>query len=329
MIDGKPGPTLQIDGLSCVRGDRVLFTNLNFGIEAGELLRIEGYNGSGKTTLLRALAGLEPSMSGTVHFQGNDWTHLPAYQRPVGYVFQDMRLFRHLNVEDNLRYGAKRRGVAERVVQDVIAAFDLGPLLARRTGSLSGGEARRVALGRALATQPKILFLDEPMVGLDTDRRAEVLPYITTAVDFFGLSVLYVSHSMFEMSLLADRILPIQDGVIGALADGPARFTLPIATAAHGMIGFDLGGQRFELLGDGQVGQMCELRPGSGSILSQNHPGTNTSSAVLPVRIHSVDPAQVELAGQVVSVPSAQGFKPGQDVWLICPQLRARMRSQN
>ena len=291
---------------------------------------ISGVSGSGKTTLLRALAGLEPKASGPVRFGEADWTGKPPQARQVGFVFQDARLFRHLNVEGNLRYGAARRGAPEAAVQEVIEALDLGPLLARRTYALSGGEARRVALGRALACQPRILFLDEPMVGLDPARRAEVLPYITRAVDHFGLSVLYVSHSQFEMALLADRVYQISDGLLGPLRLGPPRFTAPVVGVDAGQIRFDIGGHDFTLPGEGAPGEQWEIRPGHGCILSADHPGRNSAAAVLPVTCAGYDAGRqlvrIEVAGQALEIEAVADFSEGQRAWLICPRLRARKR---
>ena len=291
---------------------------------------ISGDSGSGKTTLLRALAGLEPGAKGHVRFGAEDWTDRPAPERQVGFVFQDARLFRHLDVDGNLRYGASRRGTSDAMVQEVISALDLAPLLKRRTGSLSGGEARRVALGRALASQPRILFLDEPMVGLDPARRSEVLPYITRAVDQFDLSVLYVSHSQFEMSLLADRIYRIADGLLGPVEDGPPRFSLPVVWSRDGRVGFAIGEHEFTLDGSGAVGEAWEVRPGHGCILSEKHPGQNSAAAILPATALSHDSESgvqnVELAVQHVGILSDRAFDPGQKLWLICPRLRARRR---
>ena len=291
---------------------------------------ISGSSGSGKTTLLRALAGLEADVVGPVRFGSDDWTGRPAQDRHVGFVFQDARLFHHLSVEGNLRYGATRRGTPEAAIQQVISALDLVPLLPRPTTALSGGEARRVALARALASQPRILFLDEPMVGLDPARRAEVLPYISRAVDHFNLSVLYVSHSQFEMALLADRVYQISDGLLGPLQEGPPRFLLPVIGATEGRMQFEIGGHGFALEGEASPGEIWEIRPGHGCILAAVHPGRNSAAAVLPVTCldstHDGHHVQVEIAGQTIEVETGPGFVKGDAAWLICPRLRARSR---
>ena len=155
-------------------------------VPLGGITAVNGPSGSGKTTFLRVLAGLEPGTVGTVRFAGQSWqddaTHLPPSLRRVGVVFQDARLFPHLDVAGNLSYGARRRGVKEDHVARIAEALRITPLLNRGTGGLSGGEARRVAVARALASDPQLLLLDEPLSGLDAELRATTLRVIADAV---------------------------------------------------------------------------------------------------------------------------------------------------
>ena len=289
---------------------------------------ISGKSGAGKTSLLRTLAGLEPTANTRIVFDGQNWHAMAPRDRRIGYVFQDDRLFRHLDVEANLKFGATRRNVPQRQIDQVIDALDLSALLKRRVQRLSGGEARRVALGRALASDPQVLFLDEPMVGLDTDRRAEVLPYITRAADQFGLAVLYVSHSQFEKNLLGDWELPIDDGKIGALQDGPARLSLPVTEAGKDQVSFSVGGRSFSLPGAGTVGQLWDIRPGQGSVLTEIDPGRNSAYACLPVVVTACDEEKVTLSidGQTLTIPGRCNWVSGQQAWLLCPTMRGRFR---
>ncbi len=173
-----------------------------------------GASGSGKSTLLRALAGFERPSEGRIVFGDTVWfdaaagIDLPAHARPVGMLFQDARLFEHLDVSGNLAYGEKRRGreLARFSRLEVVAALDLGDLLGRRTAALSGGERQRVALGRTLLSNPDLLLLDEPLSGLDRDRKAEILPYLEDVTRRFGIPTLYVSHDIDEVARLADRV---------------------------------------------------------------------------------------------------------------------------
>ena len=186
-----------------------------FVLDAEETVPLEGVtaisgpSGSGKTTLLRALAGLDRRAGGEriVTFAGQDWdrpTHnLPSEDRRIGFVFQDPSLFPHLSVSGNLNYGARRRSVSS--IGAIVDALELSPLMDRSVHGLSGGELRRVSLGRALAADPAILFLDEPMAGLDAARKAEFLPYVARAVSQARVPALYVSHATDEVVALASE----------------------------------------------------------------------------------------------------------------------------
>ena len=181
-----------------------------------------GQSGSGKTSLLRTIAGLEAGAAGSVRFGGEEWLNtaagrfVPPYQRPVGYVFQEPRLFRHLRVEGNLRFAAKRSRAPKSLSDEVIEALDLAALLHRRPVGLSGGEQQRVALGRALLTQPRLLLLDEPLAALDQSRKAEILPYLRAVTQRFALPTIYVSHAIDEVAQLADRTVVMADGKVVA-----------------------------------------------------------------------------------------------------------------
>jgi heme exporter protein A len=170
MIDGKPGPTLQIDGLSCVRGDRVLFTNLNFGIEPGELLRIEGHNGSGKTTLLRALAGLLLPETGQILWNGKNIRNLrEEYSRHLLYLGHLNGIKGDLSAVENLRVAAVLNGFAltEGRAWEILGEIGLHGHEDLPSKHLSQGQKRRVALARLLANAARVWILDEPFTALD------------------------------------------------------------------------------------------------------------------------------------------------------------------
>jgi molybdate transport system ATP-binding protein len=184
---------------------------------------IFGPSGSGKTTLLRIIAGLEREARGRVVFDGETWaadgTRLPTHRRRIGYVFQDGRLFPHLTVEGNLRFGLERTSAATMTLDTAVAALDLGALLARRPASLSGGEQQRVAIGRALLANPRLLLMDEPLSSLDLSRKKEILPLIEKLPETFGLPVLYVTHNIDEVVRLADDVLLLRAGRVGAFGN--------------------------------------------------------------------------------------------------------------
>jgi molybdate transport system ATP-binding protein len=192
-----------------------------------------GPSGSGKSSLLRTIAGFERPASGFIRCGAETWcdarVFVPAHRRPVGYMFQEARLFSHLDVDGNLAYAEKR--AAESPIQrgQVVDALGIGELLKRRVTALSGGERQRVALARTLLTGPKLLLLDEPLAALDQGRKEDILPYLERLHGEFHLPTLYVSHDIDEVAHLADRVLVLDRGRIKAFAPTAAileRFDL-------------------------------------------------------------------------------------------------------
>lgn len=221
---------------------RVGFAGFSLQVAQGFALSgvtaIFGRSGSGKSTLLRVIAGLETRAQGRVALAGEVWQdgarRMPPEKRGVGYVFQDTRLFPHLSVAGNLQFALKRaRGLGGPGLDDVVAALDLGPLMARSPAALSGGERQRVAIGRALLTAPKILLMDEPLAALDEARKSEILPYLERLRDSGRVPVLYVSHSMAEVARLATDVVLIEAGRI--TASGPAAMILSDPATAPGL----------------------------------------------------------------------------------------------
>jgi molybdate transport system ATP-binding protein len=196
-------------------------------IDLDGVAAIFGPSGSGKTTLLRVIAGLERRPGNRVEVDGEIWQDdargifVPPHRRALGFVFQDARLFPHLSVRANLAYGFRRvPGVDRRFAfDDVVAAFDLDPLLGRAPGALSGGERQRVAIARAVLTSPRLLVMDEPLASLDTARKEDILPFIERLTGEFGIPMLYVSHAIEEVLRLASTLVLISDGRV--VAAGP------------------------------------------------------------------------------------------------------------
>lgn len=186
-----------------------------------------GRSGSGKTTVLDVVAGLRRPARGRVAVGGRTLLDterridLPAERRRVGYVFQDGRLFPHLDVRGNLEYGARRaRGrAAHATFAHAVELLDLGALLRRRPATLSGGERQRVAIGRALLASPDLLLMDEPLAALDGPRKAEVLPFIARLNREVRTPILYVSHAVEEVISIADTVVLMDCGK--AVAAGP------------------------------------------------------------------------------------------------------------
>jgi molybdate transport system ATP-binding protein len=197
----------------------------DFSLEAafesqGRVTGLFGASGSGKTSLVNMIAGLLRPDRGIISLDGEilddttKATHVPTWQRRIGYVFQDARLFPHLDVAHNLDYGRRMNRLADDPAQRkrVTELLDIGHLLDRRPGKLSGGERQRVALGRALLSKPRLLLLDEPLGALDEGRRAEILPYLVRLRDEARIPMVYVSHDPAELRQLATQIVLLKDG---------------------------------------------------------------------------------------------------------------------
>lgn len=206
-------------------------------VPATGILALFGPSGSGKTTLVRCLAGLERASNGYLRLGDEVWqdesrgVYFPLHRRPIGYVFQDTRLFPHLNVRSNLTYGFDRTPVSQRRValEQVIGILGIESLLDRRPHKLSGGEQQRVAIGRALLTSPRLLLLDEPLSSLDAERKREILPFIQRLYKELQIPIVYVSHSITEIVQLAHQVAFLQKGrvvAIGPLSEVFSRLDL-------------------------------------------------------------------------------------------------------
>jgi molybdate transport system ATP-binding protein len=198
-----------------------------FDIPAHGITGLFGPSGGGKTTLLRCIAGLEPEARGRLEIGGETWQddargiRVPTAQRAIGYVFQEGRLFPHLSVERNLLYGWRRNRSARPAVSrdQAIELLGLGALLQRKPQQLSGGEQQRVAIGRALLRAPRLILMDEPLANLDVVRKQEILPFLDRLHAALALPILYVSHSLDEITRLCDHLVVIDSGRIAAAGE--------------------------------------------------------------------------------------------------------------
>jgi molybdate transport system ATP-binding protein len=197
------------------------------GVEArfsssARVLALFGRSGSGKSTVVNMIAGLVAPERGRVVIDGETLfdsergINVPVEQRGVGYVFQEGLLFPHLSVRQNLEFGAARRGGASAGVpfDQVVSLLGIEPLLGRSAPTLSGGEKQRVAIGRALLSRPRLLLMDEPLAALDTGRRSEILRLIERVRDECNVRIVYVSHSIGEVSRLADDVVLMNEGAV-------------------------------------------------------------------------------------------------------------------
>ena len=204
---------------------QVTFTRPEFRLETdlhleGNAAGVFGPSGAGKSTLLHLLSGLLRPQSGRIVLDGevlyDARTFVPAHRRRIGLVFQDARLFPHLNVEGNLRFGEQLLPAQERRIRfdEVVELLEIGPLLDRQVHRLSGGERQRVALGRALLASPWLLLLDEPLSSLDRRLKTQILPYLRRVHQGLGVPLLIVSHDLGEILHLTDRLVVLDRGQV-------------------------------------------------------------------------------------------------------------------
>ena len=205
---------LEIDKVSIIYDSSQLFANLSLTIKHHEIVALTGPSGSGKTTLLRCIAGLESIRTGSIHLNGQDITNQPAHQRNIGMVFQDNQLFPHLTVGQNVAYSLKIKRAPKKItdnkVREVLSLVGLNHLIDRTVTNLSGGEAKRVAVARALIAEPQVLLLDEPLTGLDADLHGRLLEDLSKLLRTRGTTVLHVTHDKAEASAIADRVLDLR-----------------------------------------------------------------------------------------------------------------------
>lgn len=286
---------------------------LEVAFEAGPgVTALFGRSGAGKTTIVNAVAGLLRPERAQITLNGavfNDATTcLPPHKRRIGYVFQDARLFPHLDVAQNLDY-ARRFGARPKTRAHIIDLLGLGALLTRRPATLSGGERQRVALGRALLSEPQLLLMDEPLAALDGPRKGDILPYLDRLKSDTGVPILYVSHAVDEVARLADHMVLLEGGRVArsgplfeVMADPAAIPLLGVREAgavlnaqveAHGPDGLStlrVAAGTLNLLGvQAPVGSQVRLRVlAQDVLLSLEMPKGLSAQNILPVTIKDI-----------------------------------------
>lgn len=210
---------------------------------SSDVTALFGPSGSGKSTIVNMIAGLRRPARGRivvrdqVLFDSNAGVDIPARKRRIGYVFQDSRLFPHLSVRRNLTYaGLTGRRSSNAIFDEVVDLLELAPHLDRHPKTLSGGEKQRVAIGRALLSDPKLLLMDEPLASLDQGLKGEILPYLDRLHQETQLPIVYVSHSLGEVSRFAETMVIIANGrlkAVGPVTDVMTRLDLGPATGRH------------------------------------------------------------------------------------------------
>ena len=206
---------LTVDSVSVSLGGERVLDGVSLSVAAGEVVAVFGPSGSGKSTLLRAVAGLVDVDSGRVLVDGVDVTAVPTHRRSVGMVFQDEQLFPHRDVAGNVSFGLEmagvERGERDDRVAELLSAVGLDGFGDRDVSTLSGGEAKRVAVARSLAPRPTVLLADEPLTGLDADLHDRLAIEVRSVLRASGTTTLWVTHDRAEAELVADRSVSLLD----------------------------------------------------------------------------------------------------------------------
>lgn len=243
-----------------VRAGAFELCDVNVSVAEGECHAVLGPSGAGKSTLLDAVLGVLPLKRGRILLAGTDITRLPIERRGLGYVPQQLGLFPHLNVRDNLVYSARARRVPreeyEPMIERLVAATGIGALLDRRPGTLSGGERQRVGLVRALASQPRLVLLDEPFTALNESLRRELWWLLRELQQERRLTVMLITHDLAEAYFLADRITVLLDGRVVQQGDKATVYGNPAAPEVARFFGV-------ETL---QPGRIVEVRDGLATV---------------------------------------------------------------
>ena len=300
--------TLAADGLRKEFTDTVAVDGLSLSVRRGEFFSLVGPSGCGKTTTLRMLAGLTEPTGGTVQLGGTDVTGRPARERDTNLVFQDLVLFPHMSVAENVGYGLARQGVSAderaRRVSSLLETVDLGGMGDRRPTELSGGQRQRVALARGLAPEPSVLLLDEPLSSLDRKLRQEMQAELRRVQRDVGTTFLYVTHDQDAAMSMSDRVAVMNDGQIVESGAPESLYDQPATAFVADFLGDAniLSGTVTEL-----TDRRATITVGTGTVqaaLGEQSPAINDTVAVM------VRPENVTLGdGPLAATVQAGEFK--------------------
>jgi multiple sugar transport system ATP-binding protein len=233
--------TVTFDHVTKKFGDVVAVNDLSLQVRDGEFLVLVGPSGCGKTTALRVLAGLEEESSGDIYIGDRLVNDIPPKDRDIAMVFQNYALYPHMSVYDNIAFGLKLRGMPraeiERRVREVAEVLGLKDLLKRKPKELSGGQRQRVAVGRAIAREPAVFLMDEPLSNLDAKLRIQTRAELEKIHQRVGKTTIYVTHDQVEAMTMGDRIVVMRDGLLQQIGSPEELHDRPVNLFVAGFIG--------------------------------------------------------------------------------------------
>ena len=318
-------PYLSIENLSVSYGATRVLDRVSLGVERGEMIALLGSSGCGKTTLLRSIAGFVIPDEGVIRVGGEDITHLPPEKRATAMMFQSYALWPHMTVAGNIGYGLRMRGwksdaIAARVAE-MLKLLQLEGFTQRPVTQLSGGQRQRVALGRALAVDPHLLLLDEPMSNLDYKVRLELRHELRALQRRIGITAVYVTHDREEALTLADRIAVIDAGRIVQIGAPEEIFHRPESAFVAGFMGADNALDLMHVAG-GALAAAVAGTPAADRLRA--HFRSDAAKLATQAHGHAVD--ALVLAGVVAqSVYVGHGYRyrvrtDDTDVWVQAPE---------
>ena len=205
---------LKVKNLSKRYGEQQIFCDLNLEIKTGEILAVVGESGCGKTTLLKILSGLDKEYEGSIYLSGREIRNLEPNKRNMALVFQQPVLWNHMTVEENILFSIRKRNrnADLKQIQHICRRLEINDLMKRYPEEISGGQAKRVSLARALASKKEIMLLDEPLSNLDGDTKEKVLVFLEE--EYLGhLTIIYVSHDSLEVKRLTENVMQLDSGI--------------------------------------------------------------------------------------------------------------------
>jgi putative spermidine/putrescine transport system ATP-binding protein len=316
---------LSIESLTVSYGNSRVLDDVSLGVERGEMIALLGSSGCGKTTLLRSIAGFVTPSSGSIRVDGKEITHLPPEQRGTAMMFQSYALWPHMSVAENIAYGLRMRGwkkaaMATRV-DEMLKLLQLDGFGPRPVTQLSGGQRQRVAMGRALAIDPHLLLLDEPMSNLDYKVRLELRHELRALQQRIGITAVYVTHDREEALTLSDRIAVIDAGRIVQIGNPEEIFHRPRSAFVAGFMGAD---NALDVIRDSAGGLTAPEGTGGGPRLRAHFRSDSARLASSPPS--PIVNGDLVLGGIVAqSVYVGQGYRyrvrtGGSDIWVHAPQ---------